>query len=91
MHEKKFFREKLLPIKAKNKGRQDQTVCIQSVICITQCINIQYVGRMTRRDYIQIVRRISESSIDELYKVIRLIKDNMSDNIYSLFNYVCNT
>lgn len=46
---------------------------------------------MTRRDYIQIVRRISENSIDELYKVIRLIKDNMSDNIYNLFNYVCNS
>ena len=46
---------------------------------------------MTRRDYIQIVRRISESSIDELYKVIRLIKDNMSDNIYNSFNYVCNS
>lgn len=46
---------------------------------------------MTRRDYIQIVRRIKESSIDELYKVIRLIKDNMSDNIYSLINYICNT
>lgn len=46
---------------------------------------------MTRRDYIQIVRRISESSIDELYKVIRLINDNMSDNIYNLFNYVCNS
>lgn len=46
---------------------------------------------MTIRDYIQIVRRINESSIDELYKVIRLIKDNMLDNIYSLFNYVCNS
>lgn len=46
---------------------------------------------MTRRDYIQIIRRISESSIDELYKVIRLIKDNMSDNIYNLSNYVCNS
>lgn len=44
---------------------------------------------MTIRDYIWIVRCINESSIDELYKVIRLIKDNMSDNIYSLFNYVC--
>ena len=62
---------------------------MQSVVCITQCINIQYVGRMTRRDYIRIVRRINESSIDELCKVIRLMKDNMSDNIYSLFNYVC--
>ena len=41
---------------------------------------------MTRRDYIQIVRRISESSIDELYKVIRLIKDNMSDNIYIIYS-----
>lgn len=61
------------------------------MVCITQCMNIQYVGRMTRRDCIQIVRRINESSIDELYKVIRLIKDNMSDNIYSLFNYVCNS
>ena len=61
------------------------------MVCITQCMNIQYVGRMTRRDYIQIVRRISESSIDELCKVIRLIKDNMSDNIYNLFNYVCNS
>ena len=89
MHEKKFFREKLLPIKAKNKGCPDHIVCIQSVICITQCINIQYVGHMTRRDYIRIVRRINESSIDELCKVIRLMKDNMSDNIYSLFNYVC--
>ena len=46
---------------------------------------------MTIRDYIQIVRRINGSSIDKLYKVIRLIKDNMSDNIYSLFNYVCNS
>lgn len=44
---------------------------------------------MTIRDYIQIVRRINESSIDELYKVIRLIKE--LDNIYSLFNYVCNS
>lgn len=44
---------------------------------------------MTIRDYIWIVRCINESIIDELYKVIRLIKDNMSDNIYSLFNYVC--
>lgn len=66
-------------------------VAIQGVVCITQCINIQYVRRMTRRDYIRIVRRINRSSIDELYKVIRLIKDNMSDNIYSLFNYVCNS
>lgn len=88
---KKFFREKLLPIKAKNKGCPDHIVCIQSAVCITQCINIQYVRRMTRCDYIRIVRRISKSSIDELYKVIRLIKDNISDNMYSLFNYVCNS
>ena len=79
MHEKKFFREKLLPIKAKNKGCPDHIVCIQSAVCITQCINIQYVRRMTR-----IVRRINK-------KVIRLIKDNISDNMYSLFNYVCNS
>lgn len=46
---------------------------------------------MTRCDYIRIVRRINKSSIDELYKVIRLIKDNISDNMYSLFNYVCNS
>jgi hypothetical protein len=91
LHEKKFFREKLLPIKAKNKGCPDHIVCIQSAVCITQCINIQYVRRMTRCDYIRIVRRINKSSIDELYKVIRLIKDNISDNMYSLFNYVCNS
>lgn len=46
---------------------------------------------MTRRDYIQIARRINRSSIDELYRVIRLIKDNMSDNKMNLINYVCNT
>lgn len=91
LHEKKFFREKLLPIKAKNKGCPDHIVCIQSAVCITQCINIQYVRRMTRCDYIRIVRRINKSSIDELCKVIRLIKDNISDNMYSLFNYVCNS
>lgn len=40
---KKFFREKLLPIKAKNKGRQDQTDCIQSVIRTTVCTYIHSV------------------------------------------------
>ena len=59
--------------------------------CTTWCINIQCVRRMTRRDYIQIVRRINGSSIDELYKVIRLTKDNMSDNRMNLINYVCNS
>lgn len=88
---KSFFVKNYFLLKRKNKGCPDHIVCIQSVICIIQCINIQYVGRMTRRDYIQIVRRISESSIDELYKVICLIKDNMSDNIYNLFNYICNS
>lgn len=88
---KSFFVKNYFLLKRKNKGCQDQTVYIQSAVCITQCINIQYVRRMTRCDYIRIVRRINGSSIDELYKVIRLIKDNMSDNIYNLFNYVCNS
>ena len=86
---KSFFVKNYFLLKRKNKGCPDYIVCVQSIVCITQCINIQYVGRMTIRDYIWIVRCINESSIDELYKVIRLIKDNMSDNIYSLFNYVC--
>ena len=88
---KSFFVKNYFLLKRKNKGCPDHIVCVQSIVCITQCINIQYVRRMTRCDYIRIVRRINGSSIDELYKVIRLIKDNMSDNIYNLFNYVCNS